>query len=261
LEYSTLKFERDGQVATLTLNRPEKRNAISTPMIEDLVAALGTAEADKSVRVVILTGAGKAFCSGMDLETLQALAKQTAEQNLADSRRMAKMFHLVYSFPKPLITAVNGAAIAGGCGLATLSDFTLAVPEAKFGYTEVRIGFIPALVSVMLRRQVGEKRARDLLLSGRIIDAAEAFRLGLVTEITPPDGLMKRAREVANTLLEASPTSLALTKRLLLRYDEEQLRRELELATQENAQIRATDDFREGLASFLEKRPPKWSGR
>ena len=230
-------------------------------MIEDLVAALGTAEADKSVRVVILTGAGKAFCSGMDLETLQALAKQTAEQNLADSRRMAKMFHLVYSFPKPLITAVNGAAIAGGCGLATLSDFTLAVPEAKFGYTEVRIGFIPALVSVMLRRQVGEKRARDLLLSGRIIDPAEAFRLGLVTEITPPDGLMNRAREVANTLLEASPTSLALTKRLLLRYDEEQLRRELELATQENAQIRATDDFREGLASFLEKRPPKWSGR
>ena len=261
MEYSTLKFERDGQVATLTLNRPEKRNAISTPMIEDLVAALGTAEADKSVRVVILTGAGKAFCSGMDLETLQALAKQTAEQNLADSRRMAKMFHLVYSFPKPLITAVNGAAIAGGCGLATLSDFTLAVPEAKFGYTEVRIGFIPALVSVMLRRQVGEKRARDLLLSGRIIDPAEAFRLGLVTEITPPDGLMNRAREVANTLLEASPTSLALTKRLLLRYDEEQLRRELELATQENAQIRATDDFREGLASFLEKRPPKWSGR
>jgi methylglutaconyl-CoA hydratase len=261
LEYSTLKFDRDGQVATLTLNRPEKRNAISTPMIEDLVAALGAAEADKSVRVVILTGAGKAFCSGMDLETLQALAKQTAEQNLADSRRMAKMFHLVYSFPKPLITAVNGAAIAGGCGLATLSDFTLAVPEAKFGYTEVRIGFIPALVSVMLRRQVGEKHARDLLLSGRIIDAAEAFRLGLVTEITPPDGLMKRAREVANTLLEASPTSLALTKRLLLRYDEEQLRRELELATQENAQIRATDDFREGLASFLEKRPPKWTGR
>jgi len=261
LEYSTLKFDRDGEVATLTLNRPEKRNAISTPMIEDLVAALGAAEADKSVRVVILTGAGKAFCSGMDLETLQALANQTPEQNLADSRRMAKMFQLVYSFPKPLITAVNGAAIAGGCGLATLSDFTLAVPTAKFGYTEVRIGFIPALVSVMLRRQVGEKHARDLLLSGRIIDAAEAFRLGLVTEITPPDDLMKRAREVASMLLEASPTSLALTKRLLLRYDEERLRAEMELATQENAQIRATEDFREGLASFLEKRPPKWTGR
>jgi methylglutaconyl-CoA hydratase len=261
LEYSTLKFERDGQIATVTLNRPDKRNAISTPMIEDLFAALGAAEADKAVRVVILTGAGKAFCSGMDLETLQALAKQTAEQNLEDSRRMAKMFQLVYSFPKPLITAVNGAAIAGGCGLATLSDFTLAVPGAKFGYTEVRIGFIPALVSVMLRRQVGEKHTRDLLLSGRLIDAAEAFRLGLVTEVVPTDDLMKRAHEVANMLIEASPTSLALTKRLLLRYDEKEVREELELATRENAQIRATEDFREGLASFLEKRPPKWTGR
>ena len=261
MEYSTLKFERDGEVATLTLNRPDKRNAISTPMIEDLVAALTSAEEDRSVRVVILTGAGKAFCSGMDLDSLQALAKQTPEQNLADSRRMAKMFHLVYGFPKPLITAVNGAAIAGGCGLATLSDFTLAVPGAKFGYTEVRIGFIPALVSVMLRRQIGEKHARDLLLTGRIIDAAEAFRMGLVTEITPPDDLMKRAREVANMLLEASPTSLALTKRLLLRYDEGQLRQDMELATQENAEIRATEDFREGLTSFLEKRPPKWTGR
>ena len=133
----------------------------------------------------------------MDLETLQAIAKQTHEENLADSRRMARMFQLVYGFPKPLITAVNGAAIAGGCGLATLSDFTLAAPGAKFGYTEVRIGFIPALVSVMLRRQVGEKHARDLLLTGRIIDAAEAFRLGLVNEIVPLEDLMKRAREVA----------------------------------------------------------------
>lgn len=259
MEYSTLKFERDGRIAIVTLNRPEKRNAISTPMIEELLAALNAAEADSSVRVVILTGAGKAFCSGMDLETLQAIAKQTHEENLADSRRMARMFQLVYGFPKPLITAVNGAAIAGGCGLATLSDFTLAAPEAKFGYTEVRIGFIPALVSVMLRRQVGEKHARDLLLTGRIIDAAEAFRLGLVNEIVPLEALMKRAREVATMYLEASPVSLAMTKRLLLSHDD-RMRHELESATQENARIRGTADFREGLASFLEKRPPKWCG-
>src|ERR1700684_950184 len=187
----------------LTLNRPEKRNAISTPMIEDLVAALNAAEADKSVRVVILTGAGKAFCSGMDLETLQALAKQTPEQNLADSRRMAKMFHLVYSFPKPLITAVNGAAIAGGCGLATLSDFTLAVPEAKFGYTEVRIGFIPALVSTFLLRQIGDKRARDLLLTGRILTAEEAKQIGLVNHIVEPAKLMDAARIYAASLVES----------------------------------------------------------
>ncbi|MGB8542035.1 MAG: enoyl-CoA hydratase-related protein [Candidatus Acidiferrales bacterium] len=259
MEYSTLKFERDGQVATVILNRPEKRNAISTPMIEDLFAALNAAEADSAVRVVILTGAGKAFCSGMDLETLQAIVNQTPDENLADSRRMAKMFQLVYSFPKPLITAVNGAAIAGGCGLATLSDFTLAVPEAKFGYTEVRIGFIPALVSVMLRRQVGEKHARDLLLTGRIIGAADAFRLGLVNEVVPLENLMKRAHEVATMFLESSPVSLAMTKRLLMSHDN-RMHQELELATQENARIRGTEDFREGLASFLEKRRPKWCG-
>jgi methylglutaconyl-CoA hydratase len=259
LEYSTLKFERDGRIAIVTLNRPEKRNAISTPMIEDIFAALNAAQEDSSVRVVILTGAGKAFCSGMDLETLQAIAKQTHDENLADSRRMARMFQLVYGFPKPLITAVNGAAIAGGCGLATLSDFTIAAPEAKFGYTEVRIGFIPALVSVMLRRQVGEKQARDLLLTGRIIDAADAFRLGLVNEIVPLEDLMKRAREVAIMYLESSPVSLAMTKRLLMSHDN-RMHEELELATQENARIRGTEDFREGLASFLEKRKPKWCG-
>ncbi len=259
MEYSTLKFERDGKIAIVTLNRPEKRNAISTRMIEDIFAALNAAQEDGSIRVVILTGAGKAFCSGMDLETLQAIAKQTHEENLADSRRMAKMFQLVYGFPKPLITAVNGAAIAGGCGLATLSDFTIAAPEAKFGYTEVRIGFIPALVSVMLRRQVGEKHARDLLLTGRIIDASDAFRLGLVNEVVPLEDLMKRAREVAIMYLESSPVSLAMTKRLLMSHDN-RMHEELELATQENARIRGTEDFREGLASFLEKRKPKWCG-
>jgi len=260
LEYSTLKFERDGKIAVVTLNRPEKRNAISTPMIEDIFAALNAAQEDSSIRVVILTGAGKAFCSGMDLETLQAIAGQSPDENLADSRRMARMFQLVYGFPKPLITAVNGAAIAGGCGLATLSDFTVAAPEAKFGYTEVRIGFIPALVSVMLRRQVGEKHARDLLLTGRIIDAAEAFRLGLVSEIVPLEDLMKRAREIAIMYIESSPVSLAMTKRLLLMSHDSRMHEEMELATQENARIRGTEDFREGLASFLEKRKPKWCG-
>jgi methylglutaconyl-CoA hydratase len=259
VEYSTLKFERDAKIATITLNRPEKRNAISTPMIEDIFGALNAAQADSAIRVVILTGAGKTFCSGMDLETLQAIADQSPDENLADSRRMSRMFQLVYGFPKPLITAVNGAAIAGGCGLATLSDFTVTAPEAKFGYTEVRIGFIPALVSVMLRRQVGEKHARDLLLTGRIIDAAEAFRLGLVNEIVPLEDLMKRAHEVAMMFVESSPVSLAMTKRLLISHDN-RMHEELELATQENARIRGTQDFREGLASFLEKRKPKWCG-
>jgi methylglutaconyl-CoA hydratase len=259
--YDTLKYEKDGAIAAITLNRPDKRNAISSAMIDELMGALNAGEGDPTVRVLILTGAGKCFCSGMDLETLQSIAKQTPEQNLADSRQIARMFQRIYNFPKPLITAVNGAAIAGGCGIATFSDITLAVPEAKFGYTEVRIGFIPALVSVLLRRQIGEKHARELLLTGKIFDAAEAFRLGMVTEIVPAENLLKRAHEVAAKFLEASPTSLRRTKRLLLQYDEREVAQEIEMATQENAAIRGTEDFREGLASFLEKRHPKWTGQ
>jgi len=259
MSYSTLTMEHDGELATITLNRPDKRNAISAQMIEDLLSALDEAE-HGAARVVIITGAGKAFCAGMDLDGLRSLAANSPGQNVEDSRRMAKMFHRIYAFPKPIISVVNGAAIAGGCGIATLADFTLAVPEAKFGYAEVRIGFIPALVSVFLLRQIGEKHARDLLLSGRIIDAAEAFRLGLVSEMVPTGRLMERAREVAASLLASSPTSLVRTKRLLLQHQDASLTADLERAIYANAEIRSTSDFREGLTAFLEKREPKWPG-
>jgi methylglutaconyl-CoA hydratase len=267
VSYATLKLEFEGhslsgvvgELATITLNRPEKRNAISTEMIEDLLAALDEAEAS-AARVVVVTGAGKAFCSGMDLDALKAISSQSPEQNLEDSRRVARLFRRLYSFPKPLIAAVNGPAIAGGCGIATLCDFTLAVPEATFGYSEVRIGFIPAIVSVFLIRQIGEKRARDLLLTGRILEAAEAHQMGLVTEVVPAGTLFDRARELAATLIAASPTSLLFTKRLLRHFCESDLDRELELAVRENARSRSTADFFEGVASFLEKRNPVWRG-
>jgi methylglutaconyl-CoA hydratase len=255
----TLRLETDGAVATITLARPEKRNAISPQMIEELLAALDEVERRAS-RALILTGEGKAFCAGMDLEFLAELARLSPEENAADSKRMARMFRRVYFFSKPTIAAVNGAAIAGGTGIATMCDFTLAVPEAKFGYTEVKIGFVPALVSVFLRRQVGERQARDLLLSGRIFGAAEAQAMGLVNEVVPAQNLMARAKELAGTLAESSPTSLIRTKLLLRRCAEIEIDREIELALQENAAIRETADFKEGLAAFLEKRKPKWQG-
>lgn len=260
MSYTTLKLELDGEIGIITLNRPEKRNAISPAMIDDLLGALDEAERG-TARVVILTGAGKAFCAGMDLEALRELASQTHEQHVADAERMGKMFHRVYSFPKPLISAVNGAAIAGGTGLATLADFTLAVPEATFGYTEARIGFLPAVVSVFLLRQVGEKITRELLLTGKIFDAAEAHRLGLVTQVVPQEKLMESARELAQSLIASSPTSLRLTKRIILRWSEKEIERDLAIAIRESAEIRRTADFREGLASFLEKRRPEWRGQ
>jgi methylglutaconyl-CoA hydratase len=260
MAYETLQFGTEGGVATITLAQPEKRNAISSQMIAELLAALDEMERGEA-RVVILTGAGKAFCAGMNLEELKALAGKSPGQNLEDSRRMSQMFHRLYAFPKPVIAAVNGPAIAGGCGLATLTDFTLAVPDAKFGYTEVKIGFIPALVSVFLRRQIGEKRARDLLLSGRIFEAQEAREMGLVSEIVPADVLMTRAKELAASLLAASPVSILRTKRLLVEVEDAELQEELERAIRANAEIRSTADFREGLAAFLEKREPRWTGR
>jgi methylglutaconyl-CoA hydratase len=260
MSYTTIQLSSDADVATVTLNRPDKRNAISYELIEELLAALDEV-AGSSALVLILTGAGKAFCSGMDLENLKQLLGKSPEQNLKDSETMARLFRSLYDFPKPTIAAVNGAAIAGGCGLATLCDFTLAVPEAKFGYTEARIGFVPAIVSTFLLRQMGEKHARDLLLTGRIITADEACRLGMVNEIVAPGKLLDRARELAAQLIENSPASLACTKRLLSDFARGDLDAQLQSAVKENAAIRTTRDFGEGISSFLEKRKPRWSGR
>ena len=260
MSYQTLQLAVTGETATITLNRPEKRNAISPEMIVEILAAFDEVEYN-SARVLIFTGAGKAFCSGMDLEALKALAKQSPAEQREDTDRLTKLFRRIWSFPKPTIAAVNSHAIAGGCGLATLCDFTLAVPEAKFGYPEVRIGFLPAVVSIFLVRQIGEKNARNLLLTGNTIDAAEAHRLGLVTQIVAAEELHKAAQALASTLLAASPTSLRVTKKLLCDFAAPEINRELELAATESAQIRSTEDFREGLSSFLEKRPPRWTGK
>jgi methylglutaconyl-CoA hydratase len=257
--YTTLTLSYEGPLAFITLNRPDKRNAISYELIGDLLRAMEDVEGS-SATILILTGAGKAFCSGMDLDNLRAITSRTHEENLGDSEQMAKMFRSLYEFPKVTIAAVNGPAIAGGCGLATLCDFTIASTEAKFGYTEVRIGFIPAIVSAFLLRQVGEKQARELLLTGRIIDADEAYRLGLANEVVAPEQLLQRTREIAADLLHNSPASLLATKRLLRTYSAAQLDGQLSQAVQENARIRTTDDFREGVSSFLEKRKPHWRG-
>src|SRR5271155_3522045 len=260
VNYKTIEVAYDSGVATITLNRADKRNAISFELIDDLLRALQEVEASEA-RVLIVTGAGKAFSSGMDLDNLKALIGRSPEENLKDSETMVRLFRALYEFPKVTIAAVNGAAIAGGTGLALLCDFTLAVPEAKFGYTEVRIGFVPAIVSTFLLRQVGEKQARDLLLTGRIFGADEAARMGLVNEIVDPDKLMARARELAALLLENSPASLLATKKLLPDHARAELDLQIQAAVRENAAIRSTADFREGVVSFLEKRKPVWSGK
>jgi methylglutaconyl-CoA hydratase len=257
MPYQTLTVAEDHRVAVITFNRPEKRNAISMQLIAELMAVFDRLE-QSNARAVIITGAGKSFCAGMDLDELKSLTGRTPEESQRDSETMARLFRSVYDFPKPLIAAVNGPAIAGGCGIATLCDFTLASTEAKFGYTEVRIGFLPAIVSTFLMRQIGEKHARDLLLTGRIISAEEAMRIGLINEVLAPEALLPRAQELAAQLLENSPASLFATKQLLNGFAVDDLNADIAAAVEANAGIRATDDFREGVASFLEKRKPVW---
>jgi len=260
MSYNTIQLAYEGAVATITLNRPDKRNAISFELIDDLLQALDEVSKSDAI-VLILTGAGNAFCSGMDLENLKSLLGRTPEQNLSDSQTMVQLFRALYEFPKVTIAAVNGPAIAGGTGLALLCDFTLAVPEAKFGYTEVRIGFVPAIVSTFLLRQVGEKQARDLLLTGRTFGSEEAQRMGLINEIVPLESLLARAQELAAILMANSSASLRATKQLLTDHAGAELDAQIDSAVRENAAIRSTADFREGITAFLEKRKPVWTGK
>jgi len=260
MNFQTLNLAYDSGIATITLNRPDKRNALSFQLVDELLAALDEIKRSTAL-VVILTGAGKAFCAGMDLDGLKSLVGRTHQENIKDSERIAQLFRGVYDFPLPTIAAVNGAAIAGGTGLATMCDFTLAVPNAKFGYTEVRIGFVPAIVSSILVWQVGHKIARDLLLSGRTFDADDAHRFGLVNEVVEPERLMQRAKELAGELMQNSPSSVQAAKKLINGFIAKQLDQQIIEAIEDNAGIRTTEDFREGISSFLEKRKPRWSGK
>jgi len=258
VSYRTILVTDDADIRTITLNRPERRNAMNPEMQLELIAAMEDA-AVSSCRVVVFRGAGDAFCAGLDLSALQTMNDKTAADHRTDAQRIATLFRTLYELPRPTIAAVHGAAIAGGTGVATICDFTLAVPSAKFGYTEARIGFVPAIVSAFLALQIGDKRSRDLLLTGRLMDAHEAYRLGLVNEVVEADLLDDRVRALAQVLAANSPESLAATKRLLAAQNSAWLDAAITHALDANAKARETADFKEGIAAFLEKRKPAWS--
>jgi methylglutaconyl-CoA hydratase len=255
--FNYILTESTNGVKTITLNRPDKRNALSPMLIEELTQALHEAEVC-DCGVVILTGAGSAFCAGLDMEHLESMNARTPTEHRRDSENLALALRTLYDFPKPVIAAVNGPAIAGGMALATIPDFTLATPEAKFGYTEVRVGFVPAIVASFLLRQVGELRTRELLLSGKILKAQEAMHMGLVTQLVDHDDLLPTARALAQTLLLNSPQAMQAVKRLLSKHAKRRLDEELEDAIEANAQQRSTEDFKEGVLAFKERRRADW---
>jgi methylglutaconyl-CoA hydratase len=244
-------------VTTIILNRPDKRNALCPLLIDELTQALDRCEAG-DCGVVILTGAGPAFCAGLDMDHLATMKAHTPEDARHDAERMTKVLRTLYDFPKPVIAAVNGHAIAGGMSLATIPDFTLAVREAKFGFTEVKVGFVPAIAASFLLRKVGEGRTRELLLSGKLIKAQEALEMGLVTQLVNAEELMGTAQALAQCLMMNSPQAMQAVKRLLVAHSSHRLDEELREAVELNAEQRSAEDFREGVQAFLEHRRPDW---
>lgn len=249
----------DGPVATLTLNRPDKRNALNSALVTALKDALRDLATDPAVRVVVLTGAGGTFSAGADLAALQALQDATPHENHSDSAHLAELFAQIYRHPQPLIAKVNGHAIAGGCGLAAVCDFAIAADSAKLGFTEVRLGFVPAIVSVFVTRKLGEAAARDLMLRGRLIDASRAVEMGLITQSVAPDGLDAAVDGIAEELAtETSASAVALTKRLLADVQGMGGQEALDHAVTVNAFARGTKDCQAGIAAFLNKEDPPW---
>ena len=247
-----------GRVATVFLSDPERRNPLSPEMVEGLLQALDALEADPEVRVVVLTGRGRAFSAGADLAFLEKVTELGAEENYRHSLSLMRLFHRLYTFPKPTVAAVNGPAVAGGAGLALASDLVVMDGEAQMGFTEVRIGFVAALVSVLLTRAVGEKAAKDLLLTGRLLGAEEAKALGLVNRVAPPGKALEEARALAEAVAGNAPTSLRLTKELLLALPGMGLEEGFRLAALANAWVRETGDLKEGIRAFFERRKPRF---
>lgn len=258
-----LKIEHDGAVVTATLNRPEQRNTLTEPSyIREFVDLCANLTRDPHVKVLILTGAGPAFCAGGNVKDMRDRTGifGGAPAELRESYRsgIQTIPTALYNLDIPVIAAVNGPAIAGGMSLATIPDFTLATPESKFGFNEVRVGFVPAIAASFLLRQVGEKRSRELLLTGRLLKAQEALCLGLVTQVVATEELMQTAHALAQTLLQNSPQAMQAVKRLLAKHARRRLDEEIEDAIEVNALQRSTEDFKEGVQAFLQHRKPEW---
>lgn len=252
-------YEVKDRVGYITLNRPDKRNALSPDMVTQLKIAVDKAESDPACKVVVLAANGEAFCAGADLGYIKGLQNNSYDENLADSRHLMELFSKIYTSSKVYISRIQGHALAGGCGLATVCDFSFAVPEAKFGYTEVRIGFIPAIVMVFLLRKIGEGKAKEILLSGEIFEAEKAMALGLINAILPVDQLNEYVHAFASKLCrEASGESLARTKSMIARVQDLPLQEALEYASAQNAEARDGADCKRGISAFLNKEKIAW---
>ncbi|HUX83924.1 MAG TPA: enoyl-CoA hydratase/isomerase family protein [Chitinophagaceae bacterium] len=257
--YSFLQYELNSRVCRITMDRPAKRNALHGGMIREMDQAFAAATEDEGVRVIVISGSGDSFCAGADLDELRLLQDRSYAENLGDSRQLMNLYLRILGTPKPVVAEVNGPAIAGGCGLVLCADLCYASPRSSFGFTEVRIGFIPALVSVLLRRRMGDLRTRELLLTGKLIRAEKAAEMGLINGVIPTDGLPNHIGKLTTELSqEVSPQSIAKTKGLLEATSTLPLRQAMELAAAMNAEARSSEACKKGMAAFLNREKIKW---
>ncbi|MBA4188661.1 MAG: enoyl-CoA hydratase [Planctomycetaceae bacterium] len=254
-----VQYTYRGPAALVTINRPDRRNALSRALIAELTEAFLRATTDPAARCVILTGTGSAFCAGMDLDELRGTLGDDSDMVWDDAAKLSSLYELIYTLPKPTIAAVNGAAVAGGAGLVTVCDLAVSVPDAKFGYPEVRRGLVAAMVMPHLLRHVGERAARYMLLTGELIDAVEALHLRFINAVTNPDRLLDAADAWAKSLAEGGPKALTTTKELLRRFGHQNV--SVEELARGSAEPRLTDECKHGLTAFFEKRPAPWSPR
>ena len=248
--------KREKHHLRIKLNRPEKRNALNDDMVGALKLAFRNVQTDREIRSVSIEGEGKAFCSGADLSYLKKISDKTFEENLADSQSLAKLYYQIYTCEKPVLALVDGPALAGGCGLASVCDIIIASKKARFGYPEVRIGFVPALVSAMLIRQLGERRAIELMLTGRIISATEARQIGMITHLE--ENIEKKLDEYIDLFEENAPGAMAATKNMIHAFTYREMYDDLNRLSEVNARFRDEAEFKEGIDSFLNKRKPNW---
>lgn len=257
--YETILYHTNNKICTITLNRPEKRNAFNAQLVNELKSGLIAADTDAQVKIIILKGEGEVFSAGADLAYLQSLQQNSYEENLADSRNLMELYRSIYLLSKPVIAQVEGHAIAGGCGLVTVCDFAFAVPEAQFGYTEVKIGFVPAIVMVFLLRKVNERYAKELLLTGKLINADKAAEAGLINAVTGKENINEYVLDFANNIItNCSSESLRSTKQMIAAIQEMKLEDALQYASEVNAFARNSEDCKHGIESFLAKKRPEW---
>jgi len=252
-------YSIEQRIATITINRPEKRNALNAELVTLLTETMIRASEDENVKIIVLKANGQVFSAGADLAYLQKLQQNSYEENLTDSENLRRLFTTIYYLPKMVIAQVEGHAIAGGCGLATVCDIIFSVPEANYGYTEVKLGFVPAIVSCFLTRKTGETLAKRLLLTGELLPAEKALTYGLITFIADKIEIDQKVREFAlNLCNEASANSLMVTKQLIGQTTNPFLEKSLSLAVQINARVRDSEDFNKGVSAFINKEKINW---